>query len=71
VANCGTGSNATCFSNPLLFNNIFWDNRAGTKGPRQTCHGRQNQGVPAVTFCSLIRHVAIHLLYQYTGGMRP
>ncbi len=22
---------AACFSNPLLFNNIFWDNRAGTR----------------------------------------
>ena len=31
VAGCGTGTNASCFSNPLLFNNIFWDNRAGTR----------------------------------------
>jgi hypothetical protein len=31
VAGCGTGTNAPCFSNPLLFNNIFWDNRAGTR----------------------------------------
>ena len=31
VAGCGTGANAPCFSNPLLFNNIFWDNRAGTR----------------------------------------
>ncbi|MFN8443242.1 MAG: SdrD B-like domain-containing protein [Caldilineaceae bacterium] len=29
VANCGVGNNAPCFSNPILFNNIFWDNRAG------------------------------------------
>jgi uncharacterized repeat protein (TIGR01451 family) len=32
IANCGTGSNATCFSNPLLFNDIFYNNWAGTKG---------------------------------------
>ncbi|MDZ4718393.1 MAG: SdrD B-like domain-containing protein [Roseiflexaceae bacterium] len=25
-------SGSSLFSNPLLFNNIFWDNRAGTKG---------------------------------------
>ncbi|MEZ4621610.1 MAG: hypothetical protein R2867_39760 [Caldilineaceae bacterium] len=25
-------SSASTFSNPLLFNNIFWDNRAGTRG---------------------------------------
>ncbi len=31
LAGCGTGTNAPCFSNPLLFNNIFWDNRAGTR----------------------------------------
>jgi hypothetical protein len=31
VANCGIGTNARCFSNPLVFNNIFWDNRAGTR----------------------------------------
>ena len=30
-ANCGSGTNAPCFSNPLLFNNVFWDNRAGTR----------------------------------------
>ncbi len=30
IANCGIGANAPCFSNPLLFNNIFWDNRAGS-----------------------------------------
>ncbi len=29
VAGCGQPGNAPCFSDPLLFNNIFWDNRAG------------------------------------------
>jgi uncharacterized repeat protein (TIGR01451 family) len=31
VAACGSAGNAACFSKPLLFNNIFWDNRAGTR----------------------------------------
>ena len=28
------------FSNPLLFNNIFWDNRAGTRGRQRDGHRR-------------------------------
>jgi hypothetical protein len=31
VAGCGTGTNAPCFSRPVLFNDVFWDNRAGTR----------------------------------------
>ncbi len=31
VAGCGLPANAPCFSDPLLFNNIFWDNRSGTR----------------------------------------
>ena len=40
------GAGAPTFSKPLMFNNIFWDNRAGTQGrdhrvrPRAGRHGR-------------------------------
>jgi len=30
IALCGVGSHAPCFSNPLLYNNIFFNNWAGT-----------------------------------------
>ena len=30
IGGCGQTGNAPCFSKPLLFNNIFWDNRAGS-----------------------------------------